>query len=168
MKDIPSQPGEYEGREEGSLSIRSSRRSLARCSSIMFILSIVERRNVRMPKCGENNDEISGTYHIPIAVSVFTRALTYDHVKILTVMISSASQKSSPLLNDPPFASTKHLATQPRLVLLPGLIEGSSMVLPPVSSEGRYGMLTFVFTSPYILPIEKGIPRQELDILLEH
>lgn len=84
-------------------------------------------------------------------------------------MISSASQKSSPLLNDPPFVSTKHLATQPRLIHLPGLIEGSSMVLPPVSSEGRYGMLIiFFFTSPYLVTIEKGIPRHELDILLEH
>lgn len=157
MKDIPSQPGEYEGEEEGSLSIRSSRRSLARCSSIMFIPSVVERRNVRMPKWEENSDEIFGTYHILIALSVFTRALTYDHVKILTDMISSASQKSSALLNDPPFVSTKHLATQPRLIHLPGLIERSSTVLPPVSSEGRYGMLISFFSHHLILwQLKKG------------
>lgn len=72
-----------------------------------------------------------------MVVSLFARAPAYDHVKILTVMITSGSEQTSQWLYNPPFVSPNQLATQPRLVHFPGLVKESFTVLSPVSPEEK-------------------------------
>ena len=105
-------------------------------------------------------------WHIHVAVSLFARAPAYDHVKILTVTISSGSEQPSQWLYNPPFVPPNQLAAQPRLVHFPGLIKEPFTVLSPVSPEKIWSIDKFVLASSYLETNEKGIPRQSWTELL--
>lgn len=125
----------------------------------MFILSGVERGNVRMSRCRENGNELFG---ISTWLWDFCQRTGLWPCQDTNSYAQLWEQTASP-----PFVSPNQLATHPRLVPFPGHIKEPFTVSWPVSPEEKTRSIDkFVLASSYLETIEKGTPRQSWTQLL--